>query len=75
MTTENLIELLLYPLEKIFVLLSSIQIGGLSLFSILLGAFVIEIIFSFFVGQHSFTGGTSHAGNRNAAGKSDGNND
>lgn len=61
MTTDNLIELLIYPIEKIFVFLSSIQIGGLSLFSILLGALVIEIIFHFFVGQHSFAGGASNA--------------
>lgn len=75
MSLNDLAELLIYPLEKIFIFLSSIQIAGVSLFSLMVAAFVIEIIFKFFIGQHSFAGG-SHGSvfknSRNSSGGNDG---
>lgn len=54
MTLENIAELIIYPIEKILVLMGSISIGGVSILSLIVGSIVLGMIFNFFIGQHSF---------------------
>lgn len=62
---EDLIDLIIYPLKKIFILLASIEVFGVSLLALLTAAIVISIIFAFFIGMHSINGGfVSNFGDR-----------
>lgn len=54
MTLENIAELIIYPIEKILVLMGSLSIGGVSILSLIVGSIVLGMIFNFFIGQHSF---------------------
>lgn len=55
---DDVIEIILYPLEKLFILLGSIEVFGVSLLSLIVAALIIEIIFIFFVGMHSIGSGS-----------------
>lgn len=73
---NDLIVLIIYPFERLIVLLGSIQIFGVSLLSFLVSALVIMVIFNFFVGQHSmpagggFIGRHIHKSNKESSGNS-----
>lgn len=56
MSASEIIDLMIYPFERLVVLLGSIQVAGMSLLSLLVAGVIISIIFSFFVGMHSAAG-------------------
>lgn len=63
----DFIDLILYPLQKVFVLLASCQFLGVSLLSLLAGALIISCIFTFFVGSHTMGAGESFRRTNEAA--------
>lgn len=53
MDLTSFVDLLIYPLKKLFILLGQIQIFGISLLAFITSALVLAVIFTFFVGMHS----------------------
>lgn len=71
MTLSDFIDLILYPFQKLIILLGSVQVFGMSLLSLLAASLVISIIFTFFVGQHSMPYGGGAIGRRFRSAKHD----
>lgn len=75
---NDIIDIIIYPFQKLIILLGSIEVFGVSLLSLLVAALIIMIIFNFFVGQHSMPAGGGFVGrhlresNKSSSGNSSG---
>lgn len=48
---NDFVKVIFYPISKALTLLGSLEIGGLSLLSILIGALIIRLLYAFFLGS------------------------